>query len=358
MVFHCLSVPYSPTKKDVSLCAFVQKVYKFCKEMTERGHTVYHYGLPDSKVACTEHINVVDTITLKNSYGDLNTWKSNGFNQNTNTQAVKTFNNNCITELNKRVKSQPNEFILCWFGYAHEPCVKHFYNKSIIVEPSIGYDSMFAPVKIFETYSHMHKMHGFSQKSVNIEKEFVVYPGFDPEDFQYSAEKSDEGLFLGRIIEAKGVELIYKICNQLKQKMNFAGPNILNLPETKYCKFLGFVDPNQRKKLLSKAKFLFAPSLFIEPCNWTVIEAQFSGTPTITTDFGGFTETVKQGITGFRCETKNDFIKALKNLNEIQPRDCYANAIEKYTIKNQMNRYEKIFHEFKKPLSFQNSSFS
>ena len=53
MVFHCLSVPYSPTRKDVSLCAFVQKGYKFCDEMTKRGRTVYHYGHENSIVNCT-----------------------------------------------------------------------------------------------------------------------------------------------------------------------------------------------------------------------------------------------------------------------------------------------------------------
>ena len=68
MVFHCLSVPYAPTKKDISLCAFVQQTYKFCNEMVERGHTVYHYGHKDSIVNCTEHINVINDNILINSY--------------------------------------------------------------------------------------------------------------------------------------------------------------------------------------------------------------------------------------------------------------------------------------------------
>ncbi len=67
MIFHCLSVPYAPTKKEMSLCAFVQKVYKFCDEMTKRGHTVYHYGHENSKVNCTEHITVTndDKVLIK-----------------------------------------------------------------------------------------------------------------------------------------------------------------------------------------------------------------------------------------------------------------------------------------------------
>ena len=87
-----------------------------------------------------------------------------------------------------------NEFILCWFGFGHELCVKNFYNKAIVVEPSIGYDSMFAPIKIFETYSQMHKMHGVAQDTINFGKEYVVYPGFDPNDFLFKENRIASGL--------------------------------------------------------------------------------------------------------------------------------------------------------------------
>jgi len=311
--------------------------------MTKRGHTVYHYGHEDSIVNCTEHINVINDNILKNSYGNLNDWKIKGFDQNVGTEAVKIFNDNCITELDKRIKSN-NEFILCWFGFAHEPCVKYFYNKAIAVEPSIGYDSMFAPIKMFETHSQMHKMHGASKTNIDFGSEFVVYPGFDANDFLYKKDKSNTALFLGRIIEDKGAKLAYDICNHIGQDIIFAGPNILNLKDTKYCKFIGFADPIQRMHLLSDAKFLFAPSLFMEPCNWTVIEAQFSGTPTITTNFGGFAETVLQGETGLRCYSINDMIYAAQNIYKIiNPENCYNNAISRFTIEKQCDYYEYIF---------------
>ncbi|NDB27964.1 glycosyltransferase [archaeon] len=343
MVFHCLSVPYAPTRKEISLCAFVQKVYKFCNEMTKRGHTVYHYGHEDSIVDCTEHVNVINNDILKESYGNLNNWKDKGFDQNVNTKAVKIFNTNCINELNKRIKSD-KEFILCWFGFAHEPCVKYFYDKAIVIEPSIGYDSMFAPIKIFETYSQMHKMHGHSTTHIGLGSEYVVYPGFESKDFIYKKDKSNTALFLGRITEEKGAKLVYDICNNIGQDIIFAGPNLLNLKDTKHCKFIGFVEPSKRMHLLSDAKFLFAPSLFIEPCNWTVIEAQFSGTATITTNFGGFIETVLQGHTGLRCSTVNDIIYSVQNINKlINPENCYKNAVTNYTIEKQCNYYEYLF---------------
>lgn len=314
--------------------------------MTKAGHTVYHYGHKDSIVNCTEHITVINNDILKQSYGNLNDWKIKGFNQNVNTNAVKIFNNNCVLELNKRIKSE-TEFILCWFGYAHEPCVKHFYNKAIVVEPSIDYDSMFAPIKIFATYSQMHKIHGSSNTNINLGQEFVVYPGFDKNDFEYSKNKSNTALFLGRVIEQKGIKIIYDLCNKLCQEILIAGPNIINLPDTKYCKFIGFIDPVKRKELLRDAKFLFAPSLFIEPTNWTAIEAQFSGTPTITSDFGGFTETVVQNKTGLRCRDLEEYEYAIKNISKIiNPEDCIKNAINKFSLEMHQKNYIEIFSKF------------
>jgi len=350
MIFHCLSVPYTPTKKEVSLCAFTQKVYKFCEEMTKRGHTVYHYGHEDSEVTCTEHITVTNNEILKKSYQDLNIWKTEGYNQSVHNEAIKIINENCIKELNNKIKS-PNEFILCWFGFAHEPCVKNFKNKAIIVEPSIGYDSMFAEIKMFETYSQMHKLHGASKTNVHFNKEFVVYPGFKKEDFLFKKQKSNAALFLGRITDEKGAQAAYDMCNAAGQEIYFAGPNTLKLKDTKYCKMLGFVEPEERKKLLSEAKFLLAPSFFVEPCNWTVIEAQFSGTPTITTDFGGFTETVKQSYTGFRCSTYQQFNFAIrKGFRKIDPENCLKNATHNFTIEIQCNHYEMIFSQITQQL--------
>ena len=46
--------------------------------------------------------------------------------------------------------------------------------------------------------------------------------------------------------------------NHIKQETIFAGPNILKLQDTKYCKFVGFVDPIKRKELLSNSKLRLA----------------------------------------------------------------------------------------------------
>jgi len=134
MRFHVLSLPHTVTRHDYSACAFTQKVLKFCKMMTERGHTVYHYGHADSEVICTEHIAVTDNEVLEKAYGSYD-WRKEFFKHNTADHAHKTFNERAIAEVGKR--KQPNDFLLMFWGFAHEPIAKA-HPELIPIEPGIG----------------------------------------------------------------------------------------------------------------------------------------------------------------------------------------------------------------------------
>ena len=53
----------------------------------------------------------------------------------------------------------------------------------------------------------------------------------------------------------KGAKTAYDICNAIGQEIHFAGPNILGLKDTKHCKMLGFVEPEERKNYYLKLNF-------------------------------------------------------------------------------------------------------
>jgi glycosyltransferase involved in cell wall biosynthesis len=80
--------------------------------------------------------------------------------------------------------------------------------------------------------------------------------------------------------------------------------------------FVGLLNPKERKKYLANAKAVISPSHYPEPFGLTAVEAGLSGTPIISTDHGGYTETVVDGYNGFRCSYFNDFVMAINNRKE------------------------------------------
>jgi glycosyltransferase involved in cell wall biosynthesis len=79
-----------------------------------------------------------------------------------------------------------------------------------------------------------------------------------------------------------------------------------------------------------------------------IAEGYFSGTPAITSDWGGFTETVVQGETGFRCREMRDFVDALNRIDQIDPHRCREWAMSKYEagiVHDQFNQYFKKIQE-------------
>lgn len=342
MVFHVLSIPVYPTRKEITLCAFTQKVYKFCQEMTKRGHTVYHYGHPNSKVNCTEHINVISEELYNQTYQNKK-WQD-FLPQNVNNELHKQFNDNAYNEILKRNKNN-KEFLLAFWGFGHADVAQRLDGRLIVVEPSIGYDSLFAKHRVFESYAQLHKILGAAKMHPS-QTDHVIPPGFYEADFEFKTKKENYLLFLGRIVDSKGVLIADQMARLSNMPIKFVGPQTLetslvkNNPKAEYIHTVSY---EERKHLLANAKALLMPSLYIEPCGWSMIEAWFSGTPVITTDWGGPAEYNIHMKTGFRCRSLNEFFHAINLTNTIDPHYCMQYACRNFNISHIMSRYESYF---------------
>jgi glycosyltransferase involved in cell wall biosynthesis len=347
MRFHVLAVPHTVSSKTFNACAYTQKVVNFGKMMTERGHTVIHYGHEDSDLVCNEHVTVLSNEDFIKSYG-AHDWKSKFFKFNTSDHAYQTFYANAIREINLR--KQKHDFILPFWGPGVKPvCDAH--PDLICVEPGIGYaEGHWARWKIFESYAIYHAYCGLKNVGqCNQDWYEVVIPNyFDEEDFEFQNKKENYFLYLGRVYAGKGVNIAIETCNKIGAKLIIAGQGDLSkfkhLNLGPNIEHIGYADVETRKRLMAGAKGIFLPSMYIEPFGGVQIEALLSGTPTITTDWGAFAENNIHGVTGYRCRTFADFVKAAKNIDNIRPMDCRHQG-ERFTLRAVSTMYEKYFND-------------
>ena len=117
----------------------------------------------------------------------------------------------------------------------------------------------------------------------------------------------------------------------------------MGAPPPPNVEVIGYADVEKRKELLAGAKALIQASYYNEPFGGCVVEAYFSGTPVITSDWGAFPETVVHGVTGYRCRTMDHFVWAAKNIEKIQPKACYEWAMKNYSMDRVVLMYEEYF---------------
>lgn len=357
MTFHVVALPHTRTAKEFSACAYTQKVLNFCKMMSSLGHTVYHYGAEGSEVACVEHITVISSEEQRQLFGDCD-WRRSTFRlkwdpaepawQLTNTRAAAAVNQ----------RKRRGDFLCVIGGGCHRPVAEVVGDaETITVEFGVGYYGVFAKFRVFETYTHQSAVYAMLSPDPNAQLYDAVIPNYyDPADFPPGRQDGGYLLFLARLTHRKGLEIAVQTARAAKLPLKIAGQGVLELApdhliteEGQYValddqvQYVGYADVARRAELMGAARALIQPTIFLEPFGGNVVEAQLCGTPVITTDHAAFSETVRHGVTGYRCHTLEQFVWAANAVERLDTQAIRQRAFSNYSIHRVRWMYSEYF---------------
>jgi len=331
---HILASPYDAVNINRRDDPFSILAYKFMRHMEQYGWKCVHYGVPGTEVPC----EMVQCLDSRSGHGPTDS---------------KIYNDRAGAAIAAR--KQAGDMILCYHGWENKGACE--LNPDLrAVEHSIGYETkaVFAPFRAFTSQAQMHMFYG--ERNMLMSPSWfdtVIYNAISKDEFDYTEDKDDYFLYFGRVIPAKGVNIAIQATEAAGKKLIIAGRGTLadmgysSTPS--HVTLAGLCDAEQRRKLMSKAKAILGPTTYVEPFGNMIVEGYMSGTPAITTDWGGFTETVINGLTGFRCREHRQFVEALERIDEIKPRNCYdwaLNNCEDQVVHSQLDIWLRKVQEF------------
>jgi hypothetical protein len=322
--FHLPALPGQPVTADNSTCAFTQKVRKFADMMVPRGHEVNVYGDP-------QHDSLGDHVACYEP-GEPPPFTADGW-ATANAAAV-----NAIKE-----RAEPGDVLGLIGGTCQQPLIREF-PELYPVEFGIGYPGVNrdGTHRVFESYAWMHQVYGELYGSGTADGRFydaVIHGYFDRTEFP-KGDGGDYLLYVGRMIERKGVQIACETAEAAGMRLILAGGGDF---KPTYGDHIGVVEPKERGVLMAGARALICPTTYIEPFGSIAAEAQLCGTPVIATDFGAFTETVTQGVTGYRCRRLGEFVWAAQNADRLDRRQIRERAIKTWSLEAIAPAYENYF---------------
>lgn len=138
----------------------------------------------------------------------------------------------------------------------------------------------------------------------------LLYNGIDTNEVHGSG--ADEGyvLFLGRLVQEKGVETLLKAhaISTAGWRLVVAGTGPLGEDlKAQYnpSNFVGYIAGDALKAMIDRASVVVVPSEWYENCPMSVLEAMAYGKPVVGSRMGGIPELVEDGKTGLLYEAGN-----------------------------------------------------
>jgi glycosyltransferase involved in cell wall biosynthesis len=357
MTIHLISLPHVQVSEAYCRDAYLMKILHFCRMMDKEGVKVILYASEDNETPAELVTCITKKQQAKLGFNGPDDYLKNTFDRDG--ILYKLFHQRVIYEMGKRIKK--GDIIGSFMGT--EDVVAKAFPDNRWIELGIGYSGVRSDYRVYESYAWMHTVIGAATmgkaEEANGFNYHVVIPNyFDPKDFPFVEKKKDYLLYVGRMIHRKGIKIIEEMARRMPDtKFILAGQGAKQEGNKIICQeltmagdnleYIGMLDIKKRGKLMSEAKALIVPTLYIGPFEGVQVEANFCGTPTITSNFGCFTENNIEGLTGYRCSTIKQFIEACGRVDALSPKKIRDYAISKFSMDVVAKQYIKYFEQIK-----------
>lgn len=313
MRFHVPCLPHTRLTPEYVHCAYTAKTYNFIRMMGSAGHEVHAYQAADP-------LPPADNLLQKFDVED-GRWRRH--------------NRRCITAMRETI--QPHDVIALIGGTCQQPIADAFPDH-LTVEFGVGYHGIFSKHCVFESYFHMAHVYGTRGWMNGRFFDAVIPNYYDLDDFPIGPG-GDYLLFIGRLNDDKGIHVAAAAAKHSGLPLVVCGQGI----PPAGTDYRGLVGVNARAELMGHARALICPTLYLEPFGGVAVEAQLCGTPVICTDWGGFTETVEDGRTGYRCHYLGEFVAAIHLAATLDRAYIAGRARQRYSLEAIGPQYEAYF---------------
>jgi glycosyltransferase involved in cell wall biosynthesis len=336
-MIHLLGSPNCQSTREYCLDGFNAATIRFARVCELLGWAVTLYASEENEAPCQELVTCISKAEIAQFLkGGVIPYQ--GVEISPSNPLWGLANPRMAEEIRKRKK--PGDTI-CLLGGGSQRSICDANPECMAVEYNIGYHGTFSPYRVYQSQAWRHMNLG-SQGQVNDGRFFdAVIPGFfDPAEFP---EGTDQGylVYVGRLIAKKGLKIACDAAQAAGVPLKIIGHG--DPKQITYGDYLGPLQDLDRNAIIADAKALICPTVYVEPFGCISPEAQLCGTPVISTDFGGFTETVEHGKTGFRCNLFGEFVDAIKRVESLDRTYIRERAERLYSLQTAAQSFQDYF---------------
>jgi glycosyltransferase involved in cell wall biosynthesis len=182
----------------------------------------------------------------------------------------------------------------------------------------------------------------------------TVHNAIPVEDYPFSADKEEFAVWLGRMNAEKSPHIAIEAAREAGIPIVLAG-KCSEPAEREYFEthieprlgpsvtWSGEADTERKKDLLVRAKCFVFPIRWEEPFGIVMAEAMACGTPVVALNAGSVPEVVEDGVTGFICDEPSELASAIDKVEDIDPRACRQQVIDRFGIDTMTSGYERAY---------------